>query len=148
MSKKLGKFLLFTAAAGSAAAAAVYYYMQKRDARKASEDDDYDNFTVDEDKASEASPHYVPLTPDPADANETKREESGQTDAEPTESSQEKTPLETAPPEQTPDPDPQSEDFHFTPLSKQIFQAEEKTEETVENFFGEDSADTDSSSGK
>lgn len=115
MAKKLGKILLFTAAAGSAAAAA-YYFMQKKAAsQSASEDEDYDNFTIEDEEPQ--NPHtYVPLTP------EAKNSEA------------QETPADTAPAQE----EPQNGDSGFTPLSQQLSQTAEAEEETVEEFFNED----------
>lgn len=69
MSKKFGKFLLFTAAVGAAGAAA-YYYMQKKDAALSDEsDDDYDDFSEDTEKDN-GSRTYVPLNHDESAAAE------------------------------------------------------------------------------
>lgn len=120
MAKKLGKILLLTAAVGSAAAAA-YYYMQKKAASQAaSEDEDYDNFT-EEESEPKSSHSYVSLTPD------------GKNGAEKENSSSDAASAETEAPK---------EDAGFTPLSQQLSQTAEATEETVEEFFNEDAEDT------
>ena len=115
MAKKFGKFLLLTAAVGSAAAAA-YYYMQKKDSViDVPEDDDYDDFSEDLDTDAESSRNYVSLN---ADAKPEGEEPLGS-----------ENPTEEKVAEET---------FSFTPLSEQAKKAEEKVEETVEEFFDED----------
>lgn len=136
MAKKLGKILLFTAAAGSAAAAA-YYFMQKKAASPtASKDEDYDDFTV-ENEEPKNSHTYVPLTPD------TKNSETKETASE----AEDKT-ADTACAQESQEQDSgelNSGELNsgFTPLSQQLSQAAEAEEETVEEFFNEDTENTE-----
>lgn len=74
MSKKFGKFLLFTAAAGAAAYGA-YHYLQTKDKAPSSPsdedmDDDFDDFgeDLDEDADPDKERSYVPLNLDKAEA--------------------------------------------------------------------------------
>ncbi len=62
MSKKIGKFLLFTAAAGTAAAAYYFYKQKKETESSTSTDEDYDDFSADTEEDSSRS--YVPLKPE------------------------------------------------------------------------------------
>lgn len=121
MAKKFGKILLFTAAVGSAAAAA-YYYMQKKAASQAaSEDEDYDIFT--EDKTEPQNTHsYVSLTPD-------------------TKNKEEKVNASDAADNDSPSQDTADEKPGFTPLFQQLSQTAETAEETVEEFFNEETED-------
>ena len=116
MAKKFGKFLLFTAAVGTAAAAA-YYYVQKKDTANTTlqdDDDDYDDFSDDFDDDNDAvSRNYVPLSREGQNAQEDVTSSSDSAEAESV----------------------------FTPLAKQVAQAGEKIEETVEEFFDEESTD-------
>ena len=139
MAKKLGKILLFTAAAGSAAAAA-YYFMQKKTASQTtSEDEDYDNFTV-EDEAPKNSHTYVPLTPDTknSEAKETDSGTESETAAPDTESE-----TVAACAQESQEQDSSGQDSAFTPLFQQISQTADGEEETVEEFFNEDTEDTE-----
>ncbi len=117
MAKKLGKVLLFAAAAGSAAAA-VYYYMQKKKATE--ETSETDDAAEGEADASEEDRDYVSLTPETAmsDKTDSPTPETGKTE-------------ETA--------------SEFTPLSDQLNQTAESEEETVEEFFNEETSDTEAS---
>lgn len=63
MSKKFGKFLLFTAAAGTAAAAYYFYKQKKETDSSASADEDYDDFSEDAGEDA-ASRNYVSLQPE------------------------------------------------------------------------------------
>ena len=74
MSKKVGKFLLFSAVAGAAAYGA-YHYLQNKDDNSSSEknedtDDDFDDFSedLDEDAAETKPRSYVSLNLDKAEA--------------------------------------------------------------------------------
>lgn len=74
MSKKVGKFLLFSAVAGAAAYGA-YHYLQNKDENSSSgkgedTDDDFDDFSEDlDDDAAETKPRsYVSLNLDKAEA--------------------------------------------------------------------------------
>lgn len=62
MSKKFGKFLLFTAAAGTAAAAYYFYRQKKETESSTSADEDYDDFS--EDTEEDSSRSYVSLKPE------------------------------------------------------------------------------------
>lgn len=115
MAKKFGKFLLFTAAVGTAAAAA-YYYVQKKDTANSmlqDEDDDYDDFSDDfDDDTDTSSRNYVPLNREDRNASENAASQSEEAGTD------------------------------FTPLAEQVSQvAAEKPEETVEEFFDEESTD-------
>lgn len=119
MSKKFGKFLLFTAAVGTAAAAIAYRLQKSEDALK-EQDEDYDDFSDDTPhKTIDRTRSYVPLTP-----SSTEKKEAAQEDV----ASEKK------------------EDF-FKPLDevvKETSDSEKKEEpeaESVEEFFDEDSAD-------
>lgn len=126
MAKKLGKILLFAAAAGSAAAAA-YYYMQKKTASQtAAGDEDYDNFIV-EDEEPKNSHTYVPLTPD-AKKSEEKETAGGAAD---------KT-ADASDAQESREQGAGEQDSSFTPLFQQLSETEE---ETVEEFFNEDTED-------
>lgn len=114
MGKKFGKFLLFTAAVGAAGTAA-YCYMKKKDAALLGEsDDDYDDFSEDA-EGDDSSRSYVPLNHDETAASK----------------------------DEAPEAKSSAGDF-FTPLAEKVTQAAEnmkdEVEETVEEFFDEDSA--------
>lgn len=116
MAKKFGKFLLFTAAVGTVAAAA-YYYMQKKDQDNdlsGGEDSDYDDFSEDLDEDADSSRNYVPLSRENTASSDTLENDQAV-------------------------PAPESDDF--TPLASKLAQdADEKTEEVVEEFFDEEDA--------
>ena len=114
MAKKLGKIVLFTAAAASVATA-VYYFMHKKEREKdVAEEEDFDDFSDDADKASDSTRNYAPLNSDTPS-------EEGTTEAD-----------------AAADASEQEQEAAFTPLSEQVSQAEEKTVETVEEFFDEE----------
>lgn len=115
MAKKFGKFLLFTAAVSSAVAAVYYFVHKKNGAQDSAEEEDYDDFSNDAEKDSDASRSYVPLNPETSEA-------------------------ETAAPEET-DPEKETEapaEEGFTPLADQVPQDSEKAEDSVEEFFDEE----------
>ena len=144
MAKKLGKILLLTAAAGSAAAAA-YYFMQKKTASQTtSEDEDYDNFTV-EDEEPKNSHTYVPLTPDTknSEAKETDSGTESETAAHDTENETVAACAQEPQEQDSSEQDSSGQDSAFTPLFQQISQTADGEEETVEEFFNEDTEDTE-----
>ena len=127
MAKKFGKLLLFSAAIGSAIGA-VYYFARKKNAEQDSAEEDYDDFSEEAEKKDSDSRSYVPLTPE-GEAGEEKEEKA-----------EEPSPAGQA--DSTPDASdaPASQDG-FTPLAEQVAATAQKAEETVEEFFDEDSTD-------
>ena len=126
MAKKIGKLLLFSAAIGSAIGA-VCYFARKRNAEHDSAEEDYDDFSEEEAKDDD-SRSYVPLTPE------------GQTE----EPAQAAGPEEPACTDSEECPDKKEEaagQDGFTPLAEQVTETAQKAEETVEEFFDEDSTD-------
>jgi len=138
MANKFGKFLLFTAAVGTAAAAA-YYYVHKKDAADAmmqDDDDDYDDFSEDLDDDTEiTSRNYVPLN---AEAHPVSEEATTVPQEEASKDEVYEASAPTAEPAAT-------EESVFTPLAEKVAHvaesAEKKLEETVEEFFDEESTD-------
>lgn len=124
MSKKFAKLLLVSAAIGSAVGAACYF-IRKKNAELESAEEDYDDFSEEEETKSGDSRSYVPLTPQ---AEEESPCEESAADAEAT--SETPAPQEEAAGQDT-----------FTPLAEKVAQGVENAEETVEEFFDEDSAD-------
>lgn len=123
MAKKFGKLLLFSAAIGSAIGA-VCYFARKRNAEHDSAEEDYDDFSEEETKDSD-SRSYVPLTPE------------GQTE-EPAGAAEPEEPACTASAEECPAKEEEAAGQDgFTPLAETA----QKAEETVEEFFDEDSTD-------
>lgn len=122
MANKFGKFLLCTAAIGTAAAAA-YYFLSKKDSdftMLREGDDDYDDFSDDLDDEDISSRNYVPLNRESTDAAETVEVADNN---------------ETATAANTSD---------FTPLAEQFTQVtEEKTAETIEEFFDDEDDDAE-----
>lgn len=139
MAKKLGKILLFTAAAGSAAAAACYFMQKKAATKTASEDEDYDDFT--EEEGPQSSHTYVPLTPEAKNGDE-KAEASDAEDKAAEASDAEDNTAEASDINETDAEGTQGQNTGFTPLSEQLSQTAGTEEETVEEFFNEDTEDT------
>ncbi len=119
MSKKFAKLLLVSAAIGSAVGAACYF-IRKKNAELESAEEDYDDFSEEEETKPGDSRSYVPLTP------ETKAEE-------------EETPCEETSGETPASEEPAPSQDTFTPLAEKVAQGVENAEETVEEFFDEDS---------
>lgn len=127
MAKKIGKLLLFSAAIGSAIGA-VCYFARKRNAEHDSAEEDYDDFSEEEAKDDD-SRSYVPLAPE------------GQTE-EPAQAAGPEEPACTDSAEECPDKKEEAAGQDgFTPLAEQVTETAQKAEETVEEFFDEDSTD-------
>lgn len=117
MSKKFAKLLLVSAAIGSAVGAACYF-IRKKNAELESAEEDYDDFSEEEEPKANDSRSYVPLTPEAkADEEEASGEEAS-----------------------APEEESSSQDV-FTPLAEKVAQTAENAEESVEEFFDEDSTD-------
>ncbi len=137
MAKKFGKLLLISAAIGSAVGA-VYYFSRKKNAEHDSAEEDYDDFSEEEKKEEDSdSRSYVPLTPEGA-AEDGADCSSSTDDAAPAQEPE--APSEEAASTQGTCDAPASQDG-FTPLSEQVADTAQKAEETVEEFFDEDSTD-------
>lgn len=139
MANKFGKFLLFTAAVGTIAAAA-YYYKQKKENEASfdEDDDDYDNFfSEDTGASSDVSRNYVPLTPETAPNTEHVSTNFSVNLSEKISEVAEKVSEVASNVKET-----------FTPLAEKAVAAvqsvQNKTEETVEDFFDEGDLDEDS----
>ena len=121
MSKKFAKLLVFSAAIGSAIGAA-YYFARKKNAEADSAEEDYDDFSEEEETKPGRS--YVPLNPEDGAKDETA-------------SAEESASSEEAPGEET----STGEDgfTHLADFTSKTAETVQNTEETVEEFFDEDS---------
>lgn len=151
MANKFGKFLLFTAAVGTIAAAA-YYYKQKKENEASfdEDDDDYDNFfSADTQKASEVSRNYVPLNPETAHTEtfSTNTSENVSTNASENVSTNFSINLSEKLSEVAGKVSEVASNVKetFTPLAEKavaaVHSVQNKTEETVEDFFDEGDLD-------
>lgn len=123
MSKKFAKLLVFSAAIGSAIGAA-YYFARKKNAEADSAEEDYDDFSEEKEDKSCDSRSYVPLNPEDGAKDETASAEESASSGE-------------APGEET----STGEDgfTHLADFTSKAAETVQNTEETVEEFFDEDS---------
>ena len=119
MSKKFAKLLLFSAAIGSAIGTA-YYFARKKNAEADSAEEDYDDFDEEESKPCDCR-SYVPLSPDENAKEEAPAEENA--------------PAAEAPAGE----DGFTHLADFTSKAEQAGETLQNAEETVEEFFDEDS---------
>lgn len=143
MANKFGKFLLFTAAVGTIAAA-VYYYTQKKENEASfdEDDDDYDNFFNNSAREpSDVSRTYVPLNPEAAHTEDVSANASANLSTNLSEKLSEvvgKVSEVASNVKET-----------FTPLAEKAVAAvqsvQNKSEETVEDFFDEGDLDDEPS---